>query len=89
MKYKPIRVIQLYGASKRAAKQKYSGETFIFNDLVNQVGTFNCTTNEIREVGRMFGAWERKGCDAPIKRISNKSPILYQKIRLFNTGGKR
>lgn len=89
MKYKPIRVIQLYGATKKAAKQKYSGETFIFNDLVNQVGTFNCTTNEIREVDRMFGAWERKGCDAPIKRISNKSPILYQRIRLFNTGGKR
>ena len=60
MKYKPIRVIQLYGATKKAAKQKYSGETFIFNDLVNQVGTFNCTTNEIREVGRMFGAWKEK-----------------------------
>lgn len=89
MNKKSNRIIKLYAEVKKAAKQKWSGEKFIFNDLVKQVGTFNCTTDEIKEVGRMFGAWERKGFDAPIKRIPNTSPILYQKLNFFNAGGKR
>ncbi|EHJ07406.1 hypothetical protein [Staphylococcus simiae] len=88
MRKKSIRIIRLYTACKIAAKNKKPGTVFTYNDLVTEVGTFGCNTNEIREAGRMFGAWERNGRDAPIIRIPNtEKPIVYIRLSNFYKGG--